>query len=101
METEMRLFLTGLLFAISTYAQGQTALAETLLKTLSRCDAMFFKELLASRKDLQGQAPVQDRDGSGAFQVPDINHPTQSKVFFGSPLKFRDLNLIGYFDEVA
>lgn len=97
----MRQTLAAFLLVIWASASGQATPEPSLVSALSRCDASFFKHLLSRQKDLAPQGPVQLRGAVGTFKVPNVAHPTDSKVFFGSPLQLHGLELIGYFDEVT
>lgn len=94
--------LASLLALVATAsAVAQPADDMGLIAALSSCDAGFFRVLAAHPQRLAPQGLLQPRGTSATFAVPDVTHPTDSKVFFNAPLRLHGLEVIGYFDELT
>ncbi len=105
----MRQLILAMTLAAATHTMAQTMAPSTaqtagepnLLTVLSSCDSTFFGALQARQKSLEPRGRVQERGAAATFPVPNISHPSDSKVFFNKPLRLHGLDVIGYFDELT
>jgi len=94
----MRRLVLGLALAsVATAACAQGS----LLTSLSRCDASFFKQLAAQKDDLKPQAEVQPRAAAATFIVPSLTQEGNRRLMFGQPLRVNGLVVVGYVDELT
>ena len=94
------IFLTATTLLALEQAHAQSGAPEKLFAALTRCDGAFFESMRSLREELAPQGRLDERGRSVTWLVPEITHPTESRVFFNSPLKVNGLEMIGYYDEL-
>jgi hypothetical protein len=97
----MRHALVLLAALFTANAVAQSASTDASLRSLSSCDATFFKLLTESQATFSGYAPLTRSNSPTAFVVPNRQHPTESRVMFKQPMRIAGLEVIGYFDEIV